>query len=545
MRTHASIAALTLACAGPNGGALPEGTPVEATWHRDVRPIVETACVDCHRTDGPAPFDLTVLPPTALQKAIVDAVVSQRMPPFPADASACQPLAHDRDLNEVERATFTAWERNAFAAGDPATFVARGVPDTVRPPGLPSVTLAPEAPYTANPNLPDDYHCLPLGAAIATDTFVGALEIVPDQTPYVHHALAYLVHADGVAAIEAEDAKTPDTPGYPCFGGVLPTGSTATYEQIGAFVPGAAPEVLAEDAARLLPAGSRVVLQMHYNTASLPAGTLPPADATRLALWTRASAPQNLVLTAGIGAYDFVVRAGDKHATATAEVAFGAAVDVISATGHMHTRGTSIRLEAVKPDGSKRCMLDIPTWDFDWQRTYAYPDNNPFRLEADETTRVTCTWDNSAANQPTVNGEAQEPRDLRFGEGTNDEMCLAFASYTLPYALFQGCEPIVACHSTACAVGDGDCLVACWEDALSVCGLCVAGGILGCGEATCQLPGLALLSCTGDCGDLPLEACLAGPCRAPLARYLDCQDANVRSGVCDPYLATCDVAFGP
>lgn len=544
MRRIWTLTAIATACA-TGSGPLPPGTPDAATWHADVRPIVESACIDCHHPGGPAPFDLTAPPAPALQAAIVDAVVAQRMPPFPADAESCQPIAHNRDLAEVDRATFTSWQRNDYALGDPASFVARGAPDVLRPQGPATLTLTASTPYTTDPALPDDYHCLPMGPAFATDTFVGALEIVPEQTAYVHHAIAYLVHAEGIAAIEAEDAKTPDVPGYTCFGGVLPSGATATYEQIGAFVPGAAPEVLPETSARLLPAGSRVVVQMHYNTASLGPGERAPADATAVALWTRATPPRDLVLTAGIGAYDFVVRAGDKKATASADVAFGAAVDVISAVGHMHTRGRSIRLEAIKPDGTKRCMLDIPDWDFDWQMTYPFPDDAPFRLEADETTRVTCTWDNSAGNQPTVNGVQQEPRDLRFGEGTNDEMCLAFASYTLPYALFQGCEPMVACHTSACPPGDGACLVDCWEGALSACGLCVAGGILGCGEATCQIPGLALLSCTADCGALPLEACLAGPCRTPLARYLDCQDANVRSGACDPYLATCDVAFGP
>ena len=46
-------------------------------------------------------------------------------------------------------------------------------------------------------------------------------------------------------------------------------------------------------------------------------------------------------------------------------------------------------------------------------------------LDADDTLWMECTWDNSASNQPIVDGEVQEPVDVAWGEGTSDEMCLS------------------------------------------------------------------------------------------------------------------------
>ena len=46
--------------------------------------------------------------------------------------------------------------------------------------------------------------------------------------------------------------------------------------------------------------------------------------------------------------------------------------------------------------------------------------------------RVECHWDNSAANQPIVDGVQQEPHDVGWGEGTGDEMCLGLMYVTAP-----------------------------------------------------------------------------------------------------------------
>jgi hypothetical protein len=532
------LAALLACDPAPTSPSEPELAP--ATWHADVRPIVEASCLGCHGPGGIGRVELAVegdAPPWWGALAVA-AVEDRRMPPWPA-ATDCHPIAHAQALSGDDIARFTAWAESDFAISDPADFVARPADPLPEPVGAPDLLLTMPRPQTPAPGGPDDYRCVIVAGPFTADTWVRASRVVPDQTTVVHHALAYLVDPEGApAALAAVDADG----GYSCFGGPLPSGAPGQAATFATWVPGAVPEVLSPGRARPIPAGSVMVLQLHYNTLGLVGP--PPADNTRLELWTQPDPPEDLVVTADLSDYDFLVPAGDPHYTSSVEVAFGVNADVIAVTGHQHTRGSSLKLEAVHPDGSTSCILDIPRWDFDWQLTYSTRDDQPFRYGADDIARLTCTWDNSPENQPVLGGERVEPADLRYGEGTTDEMCIAFVSYVVPYATTLGCEPVMACHADACPPGDGACVAACWERSLSPCGACVATGVLDCGADACQGPGGALAACVAaTCPDSDLTACLAGPCRSGLEAYLSCQDPNVRDGTCNPHLTDCDVVF--
>ena len=91
---------------------------------------------------------------------------------------------------------------------------------------------------------------------------------------------------------------------------------------------------------------------------------------------------------------------------------------------HQHLRGTRNRLDIQRASGAKECLLDIERWDFHWQGTYALKTTK--RVEMSDSISLECHWDNSAANQP----DRLPPRDLNWGEGTNDEMCLGLLYIT-------------------------------------------------------------------------------------------------------------------
>ena len=82
-----------------------------------------------------------------------------------------------------------------------------------------------------------------------------------------------------------------------------------------------------------------------------------------------------------------------------------------SAGLHMHTRGTHADLSIIHADGTKECMLDIPSWDFHWQGEYSF--TQPKTFASGDQLYLECHWDNSGS-----------PVDRNWGEGTDDEMCL-------------------------------------------------------------------------------------------------------------------------
>jgi hypothetical protein len=95
---------------------------------------------------------------------------------------------------------------------------------------------------------------------------------------------------------------------------------------------------------------------------------------------------------------------------------------IYAAWAHEHLLGKSFRMDLVHRDGSSSCLLSIPKWSFHWQATYQF--KAPITTSAGDQIRVTCEWDNSAQNQPIVDGRREPPREVHYGETTADEMCI-------------------------------------------------------------------------------------------------------------------------
>ena len=82
--------------------------------------------------------------------------------------------------------------------------------------------------------------------------------------------------------------------------------------------------------------------------------------------------------------------------------------------------GKSFRLTLDPGTPKQKVLLDIPTWNFDWQMNYEFA--TPIHVKAGETIRMQCSWDRSLdPNRP--------QKYIVFAEGTEDEMC--FATYAI------------------------------------------------------------------------------------------------------------------
>ncbi len=95
---------------------------------------------------------------------------------------------------------------------------------------------------------------------------------------------------------------------------------------------------------------------------------------------------------------------------------------VHAVTLHMHKLGTSALVRLEREDGTQETLLQISHWDFNWQRLYNFEE--PVTVQPGDQLTVECHWDNSQENQPIVGGVKQTPKDVNWGEGTVDEMCV-------------------------------------------------------------------------------------------------------------------------
>lgn len=427
---------LLIACDGA-------GTAGAPTFHGDVRPILDANCVECHQAGGIGPTDFTdeaawAQGAPSWAAAVVASVESGLMPPWkPRDD--CHPLANARTLSDADKDTLSAWAAADYPLGKPESYEASTakVEDPMVSLGTPDRVLAPPVRYTPDPGSPDDYRCFVVDDGVDVETWIQGLRFAPDAVEMVHHAILYRLdaqYADLVAELEADDAD----PGYTCFG----SPGTWNTDTLAAWAPGQVPERYPDGVARKVDQGSLLILQLHYNLLNVDPDAVPD-DATAIELWTlpTGETPSQALMSLPLANQSIRIPPGDpghvERDTTRFSLPEGFSLPAIGVMPHMHRLGTRIRLNRIEEDETRTCVFEIPEWDFDWQQTYFFPEDNPVQVDGSVKVEVVCEYDNSAANQPVVNGVQQEPQEVRWGDGTLDEMCLIYINALVPPAFLE------------------------------------------------------------------------------------------------------------
>jgi hypothetical protein len=319
----------------------------------------------------------------------------------------------------------------------------------------------------------DDYRCFLLDPKQTADGAVTSVRIDPGQARVVHHVILFRVAAGQVAAAKSLDG-TSAGPGWSCFGGTgLPAGDTAAgvadslnnANWIAAWAPGWGGSRLPEGTGVSLPAGSRIVMQVHYNLLNGNAPdrsralvTVAPASAGLEPLQTMLlPGPVELACAKGESGRlcdrnEALFDLGRKYgptaaftpagllilcrgnaatprasAESTCDRRIATPTTIRIAAGHMHLLGSSIRLELNPGTPRAKILLDIPRWDFHWQNAYAL--SSPVRAQPGDVVRVTCRHEVSKRKRA-GSGVPAKARYVLWGEGTTDEMCLGILQVT-------------------------------------------------------------------------------------------------------------------
>ena len=421
-----------LACGGGD-----DGDPDAVTYHQQVKPIIDARCVSCHQDGGIAPFSLATYEDAATYADLSGAAVELGiMPPWHAK-DGCDDYFASRALEDDEKATFLEWVATGARAGDPGDPApALEVEQT----SLSRVDLSLTMPegYTPAPaaGSSDDYRCFIIPWPETATQHVTGFRVRPGNQAVAHHAIAFLAQPDQAAFYQQLDAAQPG-PGWTCFGG---TGGPAR-EWIGAWVPGQPGADLPPGAGIAIQPGSLVILQMHYNTLNLVGSAVTPdqtsidlrldeqvAKVARVLPWANPDWVMNSNMPIPANDPDVM------HAFSRDPTLFpftGAErLEIYSVGLHMHLLGTRARLSIERADGSSDCLLDNDPWDFDWQGDYQL--RTPAILDRGDELRVECHWDNTAENQPLIDGERLPPGEVNWGEDSTDEMCLGIALIAVP-----------------------------------------------------------------------------------------------------------------
>lgn len=417
----------------PPTAPTPSQVPAPAlSYWRDAMPIINRECSTCHYKGGIAPFALESYAEARANADLIRwALAEGIMPPLPADPTKGKPFDDPRILSPADRELLIRWVDSGAAEGDPAT-APKIDPPAREPFGPPSSTVDIGTDYRPPAGATDDYHCFVIDPGFAVDTEITMVDIEPQSAPMFHHGILYLAEPGDLADVRRLDKAEPG-PGWTCFGGP----GFNSSEWTAAEAVGAMTRPYPAGTAKRIAAGSVFVLQQHYNTNN---GSFQ--DRSQVHFWKAprpiGKEPRDYRLVNPL----FRIPAGAKQTRATAFL------DIVATEGggglriwptarsgwlwrvwgHMHTLGDSFTLDLIRKNGDRERLLDIPRWAFNWQGAYDLID--PVKVEAGDRVEMGCVWDNSPENQPLVHGVRQKPRDVTWGEGTLDEMCLGGVTIT-------------------------------------------------------------------------------------------------------------------
>jgi mono/diheme cytochrome c family protein len=380
----------------------------KTTYTGHIARILQDNCQSCHRPDQVAPFSLTNYEEASRWRTEIQAYTHERlMPPWKATPGFGD-FKNDISLSNEEIELIAAWVEQGAPQGNPKEMPpaprfndgwAFGEPDLI-------VEMPEE--YVVGPEGEDDYRHFVIPSEFAKDRFVETIDVRPGNRGVVHHVIAYVDTSGKARKLDAADPG----PGYTRFGG---TGFDPA-SVIGGWAPGNTPVKTPPASGHWLPAKCDIVLQVHYYRTGVE-----ERDRTKIGVYfSKKDRPVPVRPTMAINT-KFVVPAGKKLHTVHAQRTIKQSSYLFSVTPHMHLIGETMKVTAHLPDGTVIPVVQIDDWDFNWQTTYHF--RKLQHLPAGTKVKLVATFDNSAENP---NNPNNPPKDMRWGERTTDEMCIAF-----------------------------------------------------------------------------------------------------------------------
>ncbi len=246
----------------------------------------------------------------------------------------------------------------------------------------------------------------------------------------------------------------------------MPVDKILSNPMLSVWTPGHGSDVLPKGTGMALPAGSLVIMQVHYNLLagdnpvknSLVLHTVPistplkplklllmyaPPDipcpaGTTGPLCDRAASLANLGQRFGQPAVDFVNKVETACGRNPSDPPVGDSTSctwpiwtkggyIVRVQGHMHLLGRSLQI-ALNPGTPKaKTLLKVPDYNFDYQKAYNL--STPVTMNPGAKVEITCTYDPTLARElPILRNDP--PHFVTWGDGSTDEMCTGLAWYT-------------------------------------------------------------------------------------------------------------------
>lgn len=370
----------------------PEVKVGNVTYSANVAEILQNKCQQCHRPKAAAPFSLLSYDDARRWSAgIKEVVEDRRMPPWHADPRYGE-FENDRRLTPKERATLTAWVDQGSPLGAAKEMPAEKVFPEGWGVGTPDVVFSMPEEYTVPADGVVRYQYFQIPLNINEDKWLQSIECVPGDRSVVHHIIAYLKPPKGQQG------------GEPVH--------------LGGYAPGELPCVYTPGIAKFLPAGSEILLQVHYT----PMGKIRK-DRSKVGLIFAKTPPEHEAITHGIANDRFKISPGDDNSEVKSRFTFKSDSHLLSFMPHMHLRGKDFKYTVTYPGKEPQILLSVPAYDFAWQSYYRLKE--PLAMPKGTVIECVAHFDNSAANLNNPDPKAT----VRWGDQTFEEMMIGYIDF--------------------------------------------------------------------------------------------------------------------
>jgi tetratricopeptide (TPR) repeat protein len=370
---------------------------------KDIAPILYRHCATCHHPDGPAPFSLVTFDDARRHAAQIALATARRyMPPWKPEAGYGE-FVGERRLSETEISAIAHWVATDRLEGDPSDLPTPPRPTSSWQLGEPDLVVTlPE--YELRPGGTDVFRNFVAAVPGTTARYVAALEFRPGSRA-VHHAN---IRLDLTAASRRLDDADPE-PGYE--GVILRSADYPDGHFLG-WTPGQTPAPGPGALAWRLDAGADLVVQLHLQPTG-KAERIKPS----IGLHFAKSPPLRTPAILRLGRQHLDIPPGARDFRVVDSYVLPVAAEIRAIQPHAHYRARRVSATAVLPDGTRRPLILIGNWDFNWQDQYRYA--KPFWVPAGTALEMQYEFDNSEGNP---RNPSQPPTRVSWGWRSSDEM---------------------------------------------------------------------------------------------------------------------------
>lgn len=382
----------------------------------DVAPILNRRCVACHRPGEVAPFSLVGYDNAKKWSHMTANVTGKRvMPPWKA-VEGFGEFQDENRLTADEIDILKQWdEQNAPRGNKKQEPAAPKFPSGEWTLGQPDVVLSPSKPFKVGAEGPDLYRNFVLRNDSDKPIWVNAMDVRPGNKKIVHHVITFLDRAQSGRKLEAQANDGQE--GYTSDGGgvgFLPSGS------LGGWAPGIRARYAPKGTAFRVAPGTDYIVQVHYHRSGKP-----EEDMTKVGLYLTKEPVEKELNLQWMLHLALNIPPGEKEYKIRREYTVPADATLYGVMPHMHLLGKSMKAWLEFPDGTKKPLVHVDDWDFNWQLQYAFKE--PIKVPKGTKEIVEAVYDNSADNPRNPNSP---PKRVTWGEETTDEMFLLIAVYT-------------------------------------------------------------------------------------------------------------------